>query len=42
MQLTQQGSSVSADGCVIKVNIEFPDEQKSALLEQLPLAQEAL
>ena len=42
MQLTQQGSSVSADGCVIKVNIEFPDEQKSALLKQMPQVNEAL
>ena len=42
MQLTQQSSSVSADGCVIKVNIEFPDEHKSAYLEQLPRVQEAL
>lgn len=33
---------MSADGCVIKVNVEFPDEHKSSLLEQLPLIDEAL
>ena len=42
MQLTQQGSSVSSDGCVIKVNVEFPDEHKTSLLEQLPQVKESL
>ena len=38
-QIQNQGA---LDACQIKVNIEFADEKKTTLLEQLPLINESL
>jgi hypothetical protein len=44
MQYTQQAATggTATDGCAIKVTVEFSDERKSAMLEQMPLVDEAL
>jgi len=42
MQLQAQGGANSLDQCQIKVNIEFTDERKAALLDQMPVLAESL
>ena len=41
MQAGQAGGT-QADSCQVKVQVEFADENKSALLSQLPIVAETL
>lgn len=42
MQLQNTQGAVKSEGCQLKVTLEFADEEKRVLLEQMPLLDEAL
>lgn len=42
MQLQNTQGAVKSEGCQLKVTLEFADEEKRVLLDQMPLLDEAL
>ena len=42
MQTQNQPNAITVEGCQLKVNIEFNDENHKVLLQQMPLVQESI